>query len=198
VEDSVPDFLEGSGKGWITAEYAMLPRSTGNRMSRGASGRWYEIQRLIGRSLRSIADLRHLDQHTVRIDCDVLQADGGTRTAAVTGAYVALCDAITRLMLGGAVSTYPLADHVAATSVGVLDGIPSLDLCYEEDARAEVDLNIVATRSGKIIEIQGTAEKEPFDKETLDELIELGLGGIRHLIDLQIGVLSKSTEGEAQ
>lgn len=185
VEEDVPEFLEGSGKGWITAEYSMLPRSTGTRMRRTASGRWYEIQRLIGRALRSGADLSAMGQHTVRIDCDVIQADGGTRTAAITGAFIAVHDAFARLVESGAIETIPLNEYVAATSVGLLDGIPLLDLCYEEDSRAEVDLNVVATEKGKIIEIQGTAEKEPFDKKMLDELLELAQNGIQQLVKLQ-------------
>ncbi len=189
VEDGVPEFLEHTGKGWITAEYSMLPRSTGTRMHRGASGRWYEIQRLIGRALRSVADLSALGPRTVRIDCDVIQADGGTRTAAITGAFVALYDALASLVEGGVISTVPLGEFVAAISVGLVDGIPMLDLCYEEDSGAAVDMNVVATRSGRLIEVQGTAEKEPFERKLFDKLLVLALDGIRRLVEMQATAL---------
>jgi len=194
IEDKVPEFLEGSGKGWITAEYAMLPRATDTRMNRAASGRWYEIQRLIGRALRSVADLSAMGPRTVRIDCDVIQADGGTRTAAITGAFVALHDAFATLVESGAISAVPLGEYVAATSVGLVGGIPVLDLCYAEDSKAEVDMNVVATRGGRIIEIQGAAEKEPFERKMLDELLDLALHGIRQLVESQrtaLGTRSK-------
>jgi ribonuclease PH len=196
VEESVPEFLEDSGKGWITAEYSMLPRSTGTRLNRGASGRWYEIQRLIGRALRSVADLEAVGPRTIRIDCDVLQADGGTRTAAITGAFVALHDAFTGLVESGVIPAVPLGDNIAATSVGVVGGRQMLDLCYEEDSKADVDLNVVATRKGKIIEIQGTAEKEPFEKKVFDELLELALEGIQQLIESQIDALRTRRQGQ--
>lgn len=189
VEDGVPEFLEDTGKGWITAEYSMLPRSTGTRMHRGVSGRWYEIQRLIGRALRSVADLSALGPRTVRIDCDVIEADGGTRTAAITGAFVALHDALTKLVESRVIAAVPLGEYVAAVSVGIVDGIPMLDLCYEEDSKASVDMNVVATRSERMIEVQGAAEKEPFERKMLDELLDLALDGIRQLVESQMTAL---------
>jgi len=165
IEDTVPQFLRGSGKGWVTAEYAMLPRATITRTPREVSkghpsGRTQEIQRLIGRSLRSVVDLPVLGERSVIVDCDVLQADGGTRTAAITGAWVALAVALQQLVRYGSIKTLPLRDHVAATSVGIVDGEPMLDLCYEEDSHAEVDMNLVLTGAGKFIEIQATAVRE--------------------------------------
>ncbi len=189
VEQGVPEFLEGSGKGWITAEYSMLPRSTNTRNRRGNSGRASEIQRLIGRALRSAADLSALGPHTIRIDCDVIQADGGTRTASITGSFVALWDAIGWLKESNMIESMPAREYVAATSVGVVNGIPMLDLCYEEDAGAEVDLNAVMTRDGKIIEVQGTAEKAPFERKTLDELLDMAYQGIQQLVKLQAAAL---------
>lgn len=189
VEEGVPDFLDGSRKGWITAEYSMLPRSTDTRMTRGSSGRGYEIQRLIGRALRSAVDLRAIGPRTIRIDCDVIQADGGTRTASITGALVALHDAFSWLMETNKIASMPIREFIAATSVGIVDGVPMLDLCYEEDSKAEVDLNAIMTRGGKIIEIQGTAEKAAFERRELDELLDLAFSGIQHLVELQMTAL---------
>jgi ribonuclease PH len=190
IEETVPGFLRGTGRGWVTAEYSMLPRATATRTAREiakgrASGRTMEIQRLIGRSLRSVVDLEALGERSVILDCDVLQADGGTRTAAVTGAYVALASAIRQLMKFGALKKSPIRDCVAATSVGIVGGIPMLDLCYQEDSQAEVDMNIVMTGSGFFVEVQATAEKTPFGDEQLAELLVLGRKGIRELIALQ-------------
>jgi ribonuclease PH len=190
VESSVPPFLRGSGKGWITAEYAMLPRATATRTAREvtkgrASGRTHEIQRLIGRSLRAAVDLTALGERSIIIDCDVLQADGGTRTAAITGAYVAAAIAIGTLVKFKAVGKSPLLDSVAAVSVGIVGGVPMLDLCYEEDSRADVDMNLVMTGAGKFIEIQATAERTPFDDEQLTELKRLGREGIGELRAIQ-------------
>jgi ribonuclease PH len=194
VEDRVPPFLRGAGKGWITAEYGMLPRATSTRTTREASagkvgGRTQEIQRLIGRALRSVARLDQLGERTVWIDCDVIQADGGTRTAAITGGFVALVLALERLRAQGALARIPVSDYVAATSVGVVAGTPMLDLAYEEDSRADVDMNVVQTGDGRFIEIQGTAEADPFDRSALNDLLELAATGIRQLVDLQRGVL---------
>src|ERR1700722_7572398 len=190
IEDTVPHFLRNSGKGWVTAEYSMLPRATATRppreVSKGrASGRTMEIQRLIGRSLRSIVDLDALGERSVILDCDVLQADGGTRTAAITGAYIALSVAIRKLMKFGTLKRNPIRDCVAATSVGVVGGVPMLDLCYEEDSRADVDMNVVMTGSGQFVELQATAEKTPFDDGQLSELIKLARAGIAELIVAQ-------------
>ena len=190
VEDGVPQFLRGTGKGWVTAEYAMLPRATLKRTPREVSkgrpsGRTHEIQRLIGRSLRAIVDLATLGERSVLVDCDVLQADGGTRTASITGAYVALAMALGQLVKFGALKKSPLLDAVAATSVGIVGGEPLLDLDYEEDSRADVDTNIVMTASGKFVEVQATAEHKPFDDAQLGGLIDLARGGIRQLIDRQ-------------
>ena len=190
IEDTVPQFLRGSGKGWVTAEYAMLPRATITRTPREVSkghpsGRTQEIQRLIGRSLRSVVDLPVLGERSVIVDCDVLQADGGTRTAAITGAWVALAVALQQLVRYGSIKTLPLRDHVAATSVGIVDGEPMLDLCYEEDSHAEVDMNLVLTGAGKFIEIQATAERTPFDDAGLARLMELGRHGVTQLVELQ-------------
>jgi len=190
VEDGVPQFLRGTGKGWVTAEYAMLPRATLKRTPREVSkgrpsGRTHEIQRLIGRSLRAVVDLDALGERSVFVDCDVLQADGGTRTASITGAYVALAAALVQLIKFGALKKSPLLDAVAATSVGIVGGEPLLDLDYEEDSRADVDMNIVMTGSGKFVEVQATAEHRPFDDAQLSGLIDFGRGGIRQLIDRQ-------------
>jgi ribonuclease PH len=190
VEDRVPPFLRNTGKGWVTAEYGMLPRATSTRTQREASagkvgGRTQEIQRLIGRSLRSVTRLAELGERTVWIDCDVIQADGGTRTASITGGFVALALALKRLRDGGQLKAIPLQDHVAATSVGVVDGTALLDLAYDEDSRAEVDMNIVKTGDGRFIEVQGTAEGPPFERRALDELMELGDAGVRRLVELQ-------------
>jgi ribonuclease PH len=180
VEDRVPPFLRNTGKGWVTAEYGMLPRATSTRTQREASagkvgGRTQEIQRLIGRSLRSVTRLTELGERTVWIDCDVIQADGGTRTASITGGFVALALALKRLREAGQLKAVPLQDHVAATSVGIVDGTALLDLAYDEDSRADVDMNIVKTGDGRFIEVQGTAEGPPFERQALDEMMELCL-----------------------
>jgi ribonuclease PH len=190
VEDRVPQFLRNTGKGWVTAEYGMLPRATSTRTQREASagkigGRTQEIQRLIGRSLRSVTRLAELGERTVWVDCDVIQADGGTRTASITGGFVALVLALRKLRDTGVIRTLPIQDHVAATSVGVVGGVPMLDLAYEEDSRAEVDMNVVKTGDGRFVEIQGTAEGPPFERAALDSLMALADGGIRQLVELQ-------------
>jgi ribonuclease PH len=196
VEDRVPPFLRGSGKGWVTAEYGMLPRATSTRTTREASsgkvgGRTQEIQRLIGRSLRSITSMAELGERTLWIDCDVIQADGGTRTAAITGGFVALVLALERLREQGALARVPVTDYVAATSVGVVNGTPLLDLAYEEDSRAEVDMNVVKTADGRFIEVQGTAETKPFDRAALDSLLALADQGIKALVEHQRQVVGK-------
>ena len=196
VEERVPPWMRGSGKGWVTAEYSMLPGSTGERVTREAakgkqSGRTQEIQRLIGRSLRSVCDMVALGEIQITVDCDVLQADGGTRTASICGAYVALHDAMTRLVQKGTLRVNPLVEAVAAVSVGVVDGVCMLDLPYEEDSRAEVDMNVVMTSSGRFIEVQGTAEGSPFAKSELDEMLSLAEHGIAQLLDLQAAVLAE-------
>jgi ribonuclease PH len=186
VEDKVPSFLKGQSLGWVTAEYGMLPRSTNTRMnreSRGPSGRSQEIQRLVGRALRAVTDRGKLGEHTVWLDCDVIQADGGTRTAAITGGYVALADALGRIP--GVNPTAVLRDCVAAISVGIVGGEPLLDLNYAEDSTAEVDMNIVMTGTGEFVEVQGTAEQVPFGRRRLDDLLGLAERGIRQLIGLQ-------------
>ena len=190
TEDKVPPFLRGTGKGWVTAEYGMLPRSTNTRMQRESSqgkvsGRTQEIQRLIGRSLRSVVDMKALGERTVWIDCDVIQADGGTRTASITGGFVAMVLALGKLKQAGGINTIPVLDYVAATSVGVIGGVPMLDLAYEEDSRAEVDMNVIKTGDGRFIEVQGTAEGAPFDRDALDSLLDLAGAGITALIALQ-------------
>ena len=190
VEDRVPPFLRNTGKGWITAEYGMLPRATTTRTQREASagkvgGRTQEIQRLIGRSLRSVTRLNEIGERTIWIDCDVIQADGGTRTASITGGFVALVLALRKLREAGAIRGLPLQDHVAATSVGVVSGTPMLDLAYDEDSRAEVDMNVVKTGDGRFVEVQGTAEGPPFERAALDSLMELADAGIRELVQLQ-------------
>ena len=190
VEDRVPPFLRNTGKGWVTAEYGMLPRATTTRTQREAStgkvgGRTQEIQRLIGRSLRSVARLSELGERTIWVDCDVLQADGGTRTASITGAFVALALALDTLRQRDVIRTIPLSDYVAAISVGIVDGEPLLDLAYEDDSRADVDMNIVKTGDGRFIEVQGTAEGQPFERQALDDLMALGDKGIRELVALQ-------------
>ncbi|MDA1306945.1 MAG: ribonuclease PH [Acidobacteria bacterium] len=196
VEDRVPPFLRGTGKGWVTAEYGMLPRSTSTRMQRESTagkvgGRTQEIQRLIGRSLRSVTTLKALGERTIWIDCDVIQADGGTRTAAITGAFVALVLALDRLRTQGALKTIPVTDYVAATSVGIVQDTPLLDLAYEEDSAAEVDMNIVKTGGGKFIEVQGTAETQPFDRAALDALLDLADKGIAELIAKQRAIVGE-------
>jgi ribonuclease PH len=190
IEERVPPFLRGAGKGWVTAEYGMLPRATNTRTTREASagkvgGRTQEIQRLIGRSLRSVVKMTELGERTVWVDCDVIQADGGTRTAAITGGFVALALALGRLRDRGALKTVPITHYVAATSVGIVGGMPLLDLAYEEDSKADVDMNIVKTGDGRFIELQGTAETEPFDRDALSGLLSLADAGIEQLIAKQ-------------
>ena len=190
VEDGVPQFMRNSGKGWVTAEYAMLPRATARRTPREVnkgrvSGRTHEIQRLIGRSMRAVVDGAALGERTVVVDCDVLQADGGTRTASITGAFVALSLALRRLVDFGALKTMPLRDSVAATSVGLVRGVAMLDLCYEEDSQADVDMNVVMTGAGKFVEVQATAEHSAFDDDQMARLIALARTGIGQLIDIQ-------------
>jgi len=194
IEERVPPFLRGSGKGWVTAEYGMLPRATLTRTTREAStgklgGRTQEIQRLIGRSLRAVTNTTELGERTVWIDCDVIQADGGTRTAAITGGFVALVLALERLRAQGGIPRVPISDYVAATSVGVITGTPMLDLAYDEDSRAEVDMNVVKTSDGRFIELQGTAETKPFDRTSLDALLALADKGIKELMDRQRDVV---------
>lgn len=194
VEESVPAFLKGSGKGWITAEYSMLPRSTLTRTPREASrgrqsGRTHEIQRLIGRALRAAVDLNQLGERTVTLDCDVIQADGGTRTASITGAFIALGLAMEKLMEAGTLKKPAIRDFVAATSVGIVEGAILLDLCYEEDSQAEVDLNFVMTGARKIVEIQATAEQHPFDETQLKRMMELAANGVESLIERQKAIL---------
>ena len=195
VTEGVPRWRKGSGLGWVTAEYEMLPRSTHTRSDRESrrgrvGGRTHEISRLIGRALRAVIDYSALGENTIVIDCDVLQADGGTRTASITGAYVALADAVSYLRERGALAGEPLKDSVAAISVGVVDGQAVLDLLYEEGSAAEVDMNIVCTGSGKLIEVQGTAEGEPFDRALLDQLLDLGEAGCAELTRLQSAALA--------
>ena len=194
----VPRWLKDSGKGWVTSEYSMLPRATHTRSDRESvkgklGGRTQEISRLIGRSLRGIVDVAQLGENTIVIDCDVLQADGGTRTAAITGAYVALADAISWAQKQGHIKAgaKPLADSVAAVSVGIIDGVPMLDLCYEEDVRAETDMNVVCSGDGRFVEVQGTAEGAPFDRALLDSLLDLALAGCADLTNLQKNALAK-------
>jgi len=201
VEERVPVFLRDMGSGWVTAEYAMLPRSTVTRSPRDSSlgrvgGRNQEIQRLIGRSLRAVTDLNALGERTLIVDCDVLQADGGTRTAAITGAYVALHQAMQTLANMGIISSIPLKSAVAATSVGIVHDYKLLDLCYDEDFNAEVDFNVVMTSKGEFVEIQGTAEGKPFSKETIDALISLAEKGIRELFQVQQTALENLRSGE--
>ena len=195
VEEKVPPHKKGSGEGWVTAEYGMLPRSTGERMGREAakgkqSGRTQEIQRLIGRSLRAVVDLKKLGERTVQIDCDVIQADGGTRTASITGAFVALHDAVSGLMGKGLVKENPLKDFIAAISVGIHEGRPVLDLDYAEDSACDTDMNVVMLGSGHFVEVQGTAEGHPFTRAEMDELLELAKSGIAQLINMQRAALA--------
>jgi ribonuclease PH len=199
VEDRVPPFLRNTGKGWVTAEYGMLPRATTTRTQREATagkvgGRTQEIQRLIGRSLRSVVRLKELGERTVWVDCDVIQADGGTRTASITGGFVALVLALKRLREAGMLKSIPVQDHVAATSVGIVGGTPMLDLAYDEDSKADVDMNIVKTGDGRFIEVQGTAEGPPFERKALDDLMELADAGIRELVALQRTVVGDFRE----
>ena len=195
VDERVPPFLRNKGQGWVTAEYAMLPRATQQRTARetgrgGPSGRTHEIQRLIGRSLRAVADMTVLGERTITLDCDVLQADGGTRTAAVTGAYVALALANQRLLRSNRISRSLITNQVAAISVGIVGNTPLLDLKYDEDSKAEVDMNIVCTGDGRFIEVQGTAERQPFSQAQLDQLLALATTGIKTLIDVQRGAIA--------
>ncbi|HCI45586.1 MAG TPA: ribonuclease PH [Candidatus Omnitrophica bacterium] len=188
VEESVPPFLKGKGTGWVTAEYGMLPRSTDTRMRREktlTSGRTLEIQRLIGRSLRGVVDVEQLGERTVKIDCDVIQADGGTRTASVTGGFIALALALQKIKKQNLIGRVPLTDYVAAVSVGVHKGQPLLDLDYREDSSADMDMNVVMVGAGKFVEVQGTAEKKPFSKKEMDQLLDLAGKGIRELIKVQ-------------
>ena len=196
LEDRVPPFLRNSGQGWLTAEYAMLPRATQTRTAReigrgGPSGRTHEIQRLIGRSLRAVADMKALGERTITIDCDVLQADGGTRTAAITGAYVAFALASRQLLKIGKISRSLTINQVAAVSVGIVGNTPLLDLKYDEDSKAEVDMNIVCTGDGRFIELQGTAEREPFSRAQMEEMVALGARGIEALISMQKAVIEQ-------
>ena len=195
IEDRVPSFLKGKGQGWVTAEYGMLPRSTGSRMDREAakgkqSGRTQEIQRLIGRSLRAIIDLEKLGERSIQIDCDVIQADGGTRTASITGAYVALHDAISTLLVSGKITESPLIQAIAAISVGVYKDQPVLDLDYIEDSDCDTDMNVVMTADGGFVEVQGTAEGDPFSRHAMDAMLDLAALGITQLIAKQNEVLS--------
>ena len=190
IEDKVPGFLKGKGQGWLTAEYGMLPRATHTRGDREAargkqSGRTQEIQRLIGRSLRAVTDLTLLGERTIQIDCDVIQADGGTRTASITGAWVAVQDAVSGLIARGAISASPLKDHVAAISVGIYQGLPVLDLDYSEDSSCDTDMNVVMTGAGGFVEVQGTAEGAAFTRAEMDRLLELASHGIGQLVALQ-------------
>lgn len=190
IEDRVPPFLKGKGEGWISAEYGMLPRATGSRNQREVSrgkpgGRTMEIQRLIGRSLRSVINLRALGERTLWIDCDVIQADGGTRTASITGAFVAMVDACDWLRRNGMMEKLPITDYLAATSVGIIEGVPMLDLAYTEDSKAMVDMNLVMTGGGGLVEVQGTGESGPFTRTQLDELIELAQSGVQRLVAIQ-------------
>jgi ribonuclease PH len=196
IEDGVPPFLRGTGSGWVTAEYSMLPRSCKTRIPRESSrgrigGRTHEIQRLIGRSLRGIVDLSKIGERTIWLDADVIQGDGGTRCAAITGSFIALCDALGKLKKENVFSKLPIKDFVAAVSVGIIDGEVYLDLDYEEDSKAEVDMNIIMTGAGEFIEVQGTAEKAPFDNKMMKKMISLATKGIREFINVQKNILGK-------
>jgi len=198
VEERLPPFLRNSGQGWITAEYSMLPRATQQRTSReigrgGPSGRTHEIQRLIGRSIRAAANMRLLGERTITLDCDVLQADGGTRTAAITGAYVAFALAVNRLLVADKIQRNIITNEVAAISVGVVDNTPLLDLKYDEDSRADVDMNVVCTGDGRFIEVQGTAEREPFSREQMDNLLALATAGLASLVAAQRSVIEEAS-----
>ena len=197
VEERLPPFLRNSGQGWITAEYSMLPRATQQRTARelgrgGPSGRTHEIQRLIGRSLRAAANMRLLGERTIMLDCDVLQADGGTRTAAITGSYVAFALAVNKLLVSGKIQRNIITNEIAAISVGMVDNTPLLDLKYDEDSRAEVDMNVVCTGDGRFIEVQGTAEREPFSREQMDRLLALATDGLASLIARQREVIERT------
>ena len=196
IEETVPPFLRNSGKGWVTAEYSMLPRATATRTPREVakgrqSGRTLEIQRLIGRSLRTVVDLQMLGERSIIVDCDVLQADGGTRTASITGAYVALMIAVRKMMQFGALKKNPIVDAVAATSVGLVNGTPLLDLNYEEDSRASVDMNVVMTGAGRFVELQATGERAAFDDAELAALIELGRTAVKDLLEVQTAAIQR-------
>ena len=196
ISNGVPPFLKGKNQGWLTAEYGMLPRSTGTRMDREAArgkqtGRTQEIQRLIGRALRAVVDLTRLGERTIQIDCDVIEADGGTRTASITGAWIALSDALARLTESGAIASLPLRDSVAAVSVGIWNGLPVLDMDYAEDSTCETDMNIVMTGSGRLVEIQGTAEGAAFSRRELDALLDLAENGLRRLTEAQHACLAR-------
>jgi ribonuclease PH len=196
IDEDVPRWMRGTGKGWVTAEYSLLPGSTAERVDREAakgkqSGRTQEIQRLIGRSLRSVTDMTAMPDTQIVVDCDVLQADGGTRTAAICGGYVALHDALTRLMMIGKLHSHPLVDGCAAISVGIVDAVPLLDLAYVEDSKAEVDMNVVMTGSGKFVEVQGTAEGAAFSRSELDSLLQLASDGIAEILALQAEVVAE-------
>ena len=196
IEERVPPFLRGRGQGWVTAEYAMLPRATLQRTTRatgrgGPSGRTHEIQRLIGRSLRAVVDMGLIGERTITLDCDVLQADGGTRTASITGAYIAFALACQHLLRAGKIARSPIKSEVAEISVGILDGTPVLDLDYLEDSRADVDMNIICAGDGRFIEVQGTAEREPFTRAEMDNLLELAQAGIQSLVATQRTVLEQ-------
>lgn len=197
VEEKVPFFMRDKGRGWVTAEYSMLPRATSERTQREASrgklgGRTMEIQRLIGRSLRAVINMEALGERTIWIDCDTIQADGGTRTASITGGFVALCLAVNGLMEKGRLEKNPITDYLAAVSVGVVGGVPMLDLDYSEDYKADTDMNVVMTGKGKYVELQGTAEEEPFGQEELDELVKLAARGVRLLVEKQKEVMPDS------
>ena len=191
IGDGVARWLKGTGSGWVTAEYSMLPGSSGERIRRRVSGRSQEIQRLIGRSLRAVCDLGALGEREVTVDCDVIQADGGTRTASICGGFVALHDALERLVVAGDLAANPLTDQLAAISVGIVEGEPRLDLPYVEDSTAEVDFNVVMTGSGRFVEVQGTAEGEAFDRAQLDALVDLASGGIAEIVDAQRALLAE-------
>lgn len=200
IDDRVPPFLRNTGQGWVTAEYAMLPRSTQQRTQRetgrgGPSGRTHEIQRLIGRSLRAITDMKILGERTITLDCDVLQADGGTRTAAITGSYVALALASKRLLKAGRIARTLVTNQVAAISVGIVDNTPLLDLKYDEDSNAEVDMNVICTGDNRIIEVQGTAEREPFSRKQMDQLLDLATQGIESLVRIQLETIERENLG---
>jgi ribonuclease PH len=203
VEDGVPSFLKGSGKGWVTSEYGMLPRATEQRTPREAtrgrqSGRTLEISRLIGRSLRAVTDLKALGERTLWVDCDVIEADGGTRTASITGGFVALALAFERLVAAGILRAVPLLDSVAATSVGLVQNHPLLDLSYEEDSNAQVDMNVVMTGTGRFVEVQASAEGRPFAGEEMQELLSLAAAGIRQLVEVQQSLLHKNFSARAR
>jgi ribonuclease PH len=203
VDDGVPSFLKGTGKGWVTGEYGMLPRSTEERTPRESSrgkqsGRTLEIQRMIGRTLRAVTDLKALGERTVWVDCDVIQADGGTRTASVTGAFVALALALERMVAAGIMRSVPLLDSLAATSVGIVDDKLLLDLAYEEDSRAQVDMNVVMTGSGRFVEVQASAEGRSYTNQELQSLLDLAVGGIRHLTEKQQELLHMKFSGRAR